>query len=106
MISVPDPVLKALAPCFQIEPGALTPLGGGREDSDGITYVYPFGDAQRVMKILAIPASERDGLPRLQERLRFVRFLGEHEVDIVYPLASPGGNPYEVRSTAKHLFVA
>jgi Ser/Thr protein kinase RdoA (MazF antagonist) len=106
MISVPDPVLKALTAHFQIQPGALSPLGGGRGDSDGITYAYPFEDVQRVLKILAIPASEQDGLPRLQERLRFVRFLGEHGVDIVYPLASPDGNLYEVCSTPEHLFVA
>jgi hypothetical protein len=56
MISVPDPVLKALTAHFQIQPGALSPLGGGRGDSDGITYAYPFEDVQRVLKILAVCA--------------------------------------------------
>jgi amicoumacin kinase len=105
MIPVPDPVLNALTARFQVQPGALSSLGGGRGDSDGITYAYPFGDAQRVLKILAIPASDPDGLPCLQERLRFVHFLGEQGVDIVYPLTSPEGHLFETCSTPDHLFV-
>lgn len=106
MIPIPDPVLAALTAGFNILPAALTPLGGGREDSDGITYTYPLADCQRVLKILAIPAADQDGLLRIQERLQFIRFLGGHGVDIVFPLPAPDGRLLVQHSTPDHLFVA
>jgi Ser/Thr protein kinase RdoA (MazF antagonist) len=106
MIKVPDPVLAALCAAFQVQPSDLAYLGGGRHDSDGIVYTY-LKDAQKfVLKIMALAREDADGLFRLEERLKFVRFLGEHGAPIVQPLALPDGSLYKTRLEGKHLFVA
>jgi hypothetical protein len=41
---------------------------------------------------MALPAEDqRRGLFCLDERLRFMRFLGEHSAPIAFPRSSPGG---------------
>ena len=94
MIPVPSQVLDQLAACFDTAAENLTYLGGGREDSDGIAYLYPSGGAQRVLKILPVADSSgpAGGLARLHERLKFTYFLRQHDVDIVYPLPLPDGS--------------
>jgi Ser/Thr protein kinase RdoA (MazF antagonist) len=58
------------------------------------------------LKILAIPVNDqRSGLFCLEERLRFVRFLGENGAQIVFPQFSPGGNLYETCTFGDHLWV-
>ena len=106
MIKVPPHVLESLAACFGVAPSALTFLGGGREDSDGIVYTFQQGDRPLVMKVLALPAGDAFGMARMQERLKFVHFLGQHGVDIVYPLAQPDGSLLVTQPDGEQTFVA
>jgi Ser/Thr protein kinase RdoA (MazF antagonist) len=106
MIPVPGPVLEALTSAYDTKASQLSHFGGGEEYSDGILYAYPHGDTRRLLKILAIPNdNQRVGLFCLEERLRFVRFLGENGAQIVFPQHSPGGNLYETFSFEEHLWV-
>lgn len=106
MIPVPPTVLAALCAQFQISPDNLTKLGGGREDSDGVAYTFPAEDKEFVLKIMSMSPGDPDGLLRIQERLRFVGFLGEHGVNIVYPLPGPDGQILAEASEADQRFVA
>jgi Ser/Thr protein kinase RdoA (MazF antagonist) len=106
MIPVPQPVLEELAGSFGTGADHLTHFAGGREESDGILYAYPHGDAQRLLKILAIPAAERRrGLLSLQERLQFMRFLGDNGARIAFPRRSPQGALHEIMDHEDHLWV-
>jgi Ser/Thr protein kinase RdoA (MazF antagonist) len=106
MIPVPKPVLESLAESFNMKATHLSHFGGGQESSDGIVYAYPFQDAQRLLKILPIPVDgQRVGLLCLEERLQFVRFLGENGAQIVFPQFSPQGNLYETTLYEKYLWV-
>ena len=106
MIPVPQPVLEALATPFGTTAAHLSRFGGGKESSDGIVYAYPYKDTQRLLKIMAISAAgQRIGLLCLEERLEFVRFLGENGAHIVFPQFSPGGNLYETFLHENHLWV-
>ena len=106
MIPVPQPVLFELAKSFGAKAAHLRHFGGGQESSDGIVYDYPYQDTRRLIKILPIPADgQRVGLLCLEERLQFVRFLGENGANIVFPQFSPQGNLYETTLFEKHLWV-
>jgi Ser/Thr protein kinase RdoA (MazF antagonist) len=106
MIPVPQPVLEKLAQSFGTPAGQLRHYAGGREESDGVIYAYPFGDTRRLLKILAIAAhDQKTGLFCLDERLKFMRFLGENGARIAFPRLSPGGNLYETTSGEDHLWV-
>jgi hypothetical protein len=106
MIPVPESIQASLAIHFSLSPGLMVQLGGGREDSDGIAYTCPTPAGEVVLKILAIPASDPDGLARIEERLRFVQFLGQQGVDIVYPLPGPDGSLLATRPNLETLFIA
>jgi Ser/Thr protein kinase RdoA (MazF antagonist) len=96
-----------LAQTYQISPDTLTHFGGGREDSDGIVYAYPYGETRCLLKILAFPEAEsRRGLFCLDERLRFMHYLGENGAAVAFPLPSPQGNLYETHLAQDHLWVA
>ena len=107
MIPVPQSVLKALAKSYGTKAAKLIHFGGGQESSDGIVYAYPDNDARRLLKIMAIPIDDqRIGLHCLEERLKFVRFLGENGAQIVFPHFSPQGNLYETFILEKTLWVS
>jgi amicoumacin kinase len=107
MIPVSPSALLALAQHYQTTPEALTHFGGGREDSDGIVYAYPDRGTRHLLKVMAIPEKDRHrGLFCLDERLRFMRFLGDNGAPVVYPLASPQGNLYETHAADGYLWVA
>jgi len=107
MIPVPKPVLEDLASSFGAVASNLSHFGGGREESDGVIYIYPHGDTQRLLKILAIPVEDqRRGLFCLEERLQFAHFLGENGAHIAFPQLSPQGNLYETHLHGAHLWVA
>lgn len=106
MISVPDHVLSALSAGYQIQPANLTYLGGGRIDSDGIVYTFTRDQQVYVLKILALRRDDPDALIRLEERLKFVHFLGDRGAPIVNPLAHPDGSLYVTQPEKEHLFVA
>ena len=106
MIAVPQTVLDALSGLYGTTASHLTHFGGGHEGSDGIVYAYPHEEGRRLLKIMAIPTEERrTGLFCLDERLQFVRFLGENGAQIVFPQRSPQGNLYETVSFEAHTWV-
>ena len=106
MIPVPAPVQESLARLFATTADALTHFGGGREDSDGVIYAYPQGDDRWLLKVLAIPLEEqRRSLFCLEERLRFVEYLGRHGAPVIRPQLSPQGALYETFPFAAHLWV-
>ena len=106
MIPIPNPVKENLAAHFGLPANQLVQLGGGREDSDGITYTCPTGAGEVVLKILTLPISDSDGLARMAERLRFVHFLSEAGVDIVYPLPGPDGSLLATQTDGDVLYSA
>jgi Ser/Thr protein kinase RdoA (MazF antagonist) len=109
MIPVPQTVLDNFAIQFHTSASHFKRIGGGREDSDGIVYAYPYQERQRLLKIMAIPATDRqDGLFRLDERLKFMRFLGENGAPIAFPQLTPTGEVsrlYETFSTEEYAWV-
>jgi Ser/Thr protein kinase RdoA (MazF antagonist) len=99
--------MASLAESFGTTASELSKFAGGREESDGVIYAYPYQNKQRLLKILAIGAEEQQrGLFHLEERLRFMRFLGEHGAPVVFPRKSPAGNLYELYLDDTHLWVA
>jgi hypothetical protein len=83
VIPVPQSVLESLAGAFGTTGARLSHFAGGRQDNDGVIYAYPYENKQRLLKIMAIPAQEqRTGLFRLEERLRFMHFLGKNGAPI------------------------
>jgi hypothetical protein len=106
MIAVPQTVLDALAGMYGASADQLDRFGGGHEESDGIVYAYPRTGRRLLLKIMAIPTQERRaGIFCLDERLRFVRFLGENGARIVFPKRSPQGNLYETFLFEAHTWV-
>jgi amicoumacin kinase len=106
MIPVPQPVQEQLAQLFGSTADSLSPFGGGHEASDGIVYAYPHGDTQRLLKVMAIPVeNQRRGVSCMEERLRFMRFLGENGAPIAFPQLSEKENLYETHLSDSHLWV-
>ena len=106
MIPVPEPALESLARRFGTIAPKLSHFGGGRPESDGIVYAYPYGDAQRLLKVLAISLENQTrGRHCLEERLRFMRYLGENGARIAFPRLSPQGNLYETVHHGAHLWI-
>jgi len=107
MIPVPHPVIQSLAEAYRTSADSLSHFGGGQEASDGIVYAYPYRETRRLLKIMAIPSDDqRVGLLCLEERLRFVRFLGEDGARIVYPEFSPQGKLYETCFHENYMWIA
>ena len=107
MIPTSQEVLAGLAPHFGTTLADLAYFNGGRDESDGVLYVYPYKDAQRLLKIMAIPEKEQQrALFRLDERLKFVHFLGEHGAQVAYPLLAPRDVLYETLPYDGHVWVA
>jgi amicoumacin kinase len=107
MIPVPQLVIDEFARCYGTQSFLFQKFGGGRRESDGIVYAYPYGDSPRLLKIMATPIeSERAGLFCLDERLRFMRYLGENGAFIAFPLLSPASNLYETFRFGNHVWVA
>jgi Ser/Thr protein kinase RdoA (MazF antagonist) len=106
MIPVPQSILVSLAGSFGATSAALSHFAGGRQDNDGVIYAYPYEKGRRLLKIMAFPAQEQSSaLFRLEERLRFMRFLGENGAPIAFPLLSPQDNLYETHLSDSHLWV-
>jgi Ser/Thr protein kinase RdoA (MazF antagonist) len=81
-------------------------FAGGREENDGVIYAYPHKGDRRLLKVMAFPTDDqRRGLFCLEERLRFMRFLGDHGAPIAFPLLSPQENLYETHRSESHLWV-
>ena len=107
MIPVSPSALQALADRYRTTPEALAHFGGGRDDSDGIVYAYPYEGSSRLLKVMAIVEKDQQrGLFCLDERLHFMRYLGENGAPVVFPLASPQGHLYETHAADGYLWVA
>ena len=107
MIPVPQTILAALSASYGATAESVAHFAGGGPEGDGVIYAYPYGRGRRLLKVMVMPAAESlRGLHRLEERLRFVHYLGENGARIVYPLPSPQGNLYEAVSDDEHLWVA
>jgi Ser/Thr protein kinase RdoA (MazF antagonist) len=99
-------VLTSLADAYGTTYAQLDHFAGGREENDGVIYAYPYGDARRLLKIMAIPVGDqRRGRLCLEERLRFMRFLGARGARIAFPQLSPQERVYEIVRDAGHLWV-
>ncbi len=106
MIPVPLAILKQFAALYGTESTHLVHFGGGRDDSDGVLYAYPYQDRRRLLKIMALSAENpRLALLHLEERLRFMEFLGEKGAPVVFPQLSPQGNLYESLLDVSHTWV-
>ncbi|MGC9469571.1 MAG: phosphotransferase enzyme family protein, partial [Anaerolineae bacterium] len=76
-------------------------------ESDGVIYAYPHGDRRRLLKIMAIPAdNERRGLLNLDERLKFMSYLGKNGAHVAFPRPSPQDDLYEITRAEGHVWVA
>jgi hypothetical protein len=74
----PD-VFAELAPRFGADPARLVFLGGGQEWSDGTLYSFPSGGIDRVIKFIAVPDADREGLERARDRETWTRLAGASE---------------------------
>jgi Ser/Thr protein kinase RdoA (MazF antagonist) len=80
---------------------------GGREESDGVIYTYPYQNSLRLLKVMAMPRdAQGTALFVLDERLNFAHFLGDHGARIAHPQRSPQDRLYETISHGQHLWVA
>lgn len=104
MIPIPPQILIALAARFHQTPQSLAYLGGGQESSDGIAYAFAAAQGPRVLKILPLTSDEQRAT--LEERLRFVRYLGDHGVAIVFPIPLESGDLYTIAGEGAQRFVA
>ncbi len=105
MISVPQSVLETICASFEINSQRLVFMGGGREYSDGVVYAYPYQNVSRVLKIGALKESDTGGFLRMEERLKFVHFLGEQGVNIVFPIARTDGSLFATTREGENIFV-
>jgi Ser/Thr protein kinase RdoA (MazF antagonist) len=106
MIPVPQSVLESLAGAFGTTDVRMSHFASGRQENDGVIYAYPYKKARRLLKIMAFPAQEQhSALFRMEERLDFMRFLGEKGAPIAFPLLSLQDNLYESHVSESHLWV-
>lgn len=105
MRSVPEHVLSELAGRFGYAPETLAKLGGGREDSDGITYRTATTPAY-VLKIIAANPQNPHAKMNAQARASFFSFLGQRGVEVVAPEKNAGGNLLETMEADGALFLA
>lgn len=106
MIKVSEPALTYICRSFGIQDKDLDFLGGGRGDSDGITYVYFYKGQKRVLKILAFDLPGTKEIAALNERLKFMNYLGESDIHIAYPEENGNHRLYETYEDEKNIFVS
>lgn len=104
MVKLSNVVLEKLASQFSLKPEELQYLAGGREDSDGIVYVYEKSGRKFVMKIIAM--KKGNGLERVTKKLEFARFLGEHGVWTAFPRADERGNIFYIEEDEQYQYLA
>lgn len=101
MIKVSANALSHLCRSYGIKEEDLSFLGGGREDSDGIAYVYYHKGQKKVFKILAVDKPGTDDLAALDERLKFIHYLGESGIDIAGPEENRDHRLYDTPGSQK-----
>ncbi|MFC3746908.1 phosphotransferase enzyme family protein [Paenibacillus sp. GCM10012306] len=107
MIKISDHSLDTMAKKFGTQMDALTFVGGGGEESDGILYGYRSGSRDMVLKIMAVPKKDADrAFKEMNERTRFINYLGTHGMDIAYPVMNANNNLIETLDTGDNILVA
>jgi Ser/Thr protein kinase RdoA (MazF antagonist) len=106
MIKVPSNVLATLCLAYQTTATDITYLGGGREDSDGIAYTFYLNDKKMVLKILAMDKPAEADLQALEERLKFINYLGSQGIDIAFPVENCLHELYVTQDYGNYTFVA
>jgi Ser/Thr protein kinase RdoA (MazF antagonist) len=106
MIKVSEKAFSQLCHSYDIKGENLSFLGGGREDSDGIAYVYDNKGQKKVLKILAFHKPCTKELTAMDERLKFIQYLGEGGIDIAYPEENENHRLYEIYEDETHIFLA
>jgi Ser/Thr protein kinase RdoA (MazF antagonist) len=106
MNQVPQETLVALASQFTNVVDELKFFAGGREESDGVVYSYPYQNRLRLLKILSFPLEdESNSLFVFNERLKFANYLGTNGARLAFPEPSPRGNLYESIKSTSQLYV-
>ena len=97
--------IHAAARPYGVEAADLVQFAGGRIESDGVLYRYRDGGSDRLLKFLEIPGDRPGDLAKVEERIRFMRFLGEHDVPVALPIPSPSGHLFEELRDADSVIV-
>ena len=106
MKPVPADILASLAKRFGYHADQLKHLGGGREDSDGITYKTERAGVPFVLKIVGASAKDPDSAGKIEARAAFFSYLGEHGVDVVAPVVNDDGHLIEMCDAGDERFIA
>lgn len=106
MIKITDKAMRELCEKLDVNKEKLSFLGGGREDSDGTVYTFNKGNKKKILKILAIPEAEKEKFDELEVRVQYASYLGEHGINLTYPLRNRNDNLYEVSLDNKHYYTA
>jgi Ser/Thr protein kinase RdoA (MazF antagonist) len=106
MIKVSQAALSNLCAAYRFKDSELTYLGGGREDSDGIAYLYNQGGQSKVLKIMALEKTGAADLQKLNERIKFAYYLGTQGISISYPEENDNKRLYETCENENHIFIA
>jgi Ser/Thr protein kinase RdoA (MazF antagonist) len=87
-VEIPDGIREQAALAFGVNPEAMQVLGG----SDGVSYACQRDRQGMVIKIMPVPAGEeQQARERNQARLRFIAYLGAHQVPVARPISTLAG---------------
>ncbi|MDO4513069.1 MAG: phosphotransferase [Lachnospiraceae bacterium] len=96
-----DEIRDSLAERFGIKSSELIPLGGGREDSDGIVYTVTVNEKRQVLKI-----SQAEDEKLVKSVLEFAHYLGSCGIHVSNPIRNTRGNIYEVAQDENTMYIA
>lgn len=100
-------LLQRLASAYGTDAAAMRYFRGGHDWSDGVLYEYGHGDETRILKVMEFPATEAgDKLPALEARLKFVRYLGESGIPMIFPEPSADGGLHVREPDGERIYVA
>ncbi len=99
MRTIQHEILQELASRFGYNVGDLVHLGGGRGDSDGITYRATREGIPFVFKIIEANPQNPYAELMTNSRAAFFHYLGVNGVDTVSPVPNAQGNLTEMAST-------
>lgn len=104
MVKLSSELLKKFAAHFCLKTDDLEYLAGGREDNDGIVYVFRKAQRKFILKIVALDKDK--SLDRVIKKLEFAHFLGEQGVSIACPREDENGNIFHVEEDEKYFYLA
>lgn len=106
LVPVSVEALRYFCAVYDIDHHKLTQLGNLHTGGDGVVYTYDRACGQWILKVMAVPDTQPDGLSRIEARARFAHYLSTHQVPVVHPDLSPAGRMLETFTGAGHTFVA